>query len=188
MGGERGGGHGRAARRRDQRARRPRIEAATDRERGAGGRDRACPRAAAATPACRERARRGAGDRACGERGRRCAVHTCAATAARAAGAAARDREGRTACDAACRHAGPGAGCTERDTSANELAQYYAAVGRKLSMLDRTHGQPATLELWPRYRRIRIQALLASSDDRRGGASELQAIERAIDAATRGER
>ena len=69
--------------------------------------------------------------------------------------------------------------------SAAELAQYYASIGRKLGMLEKTHGQPATLELWPRYRRIRIQALLSKPDDRRAGTTELRAVERAIDAAAR---
>ena len=69
--------------------------------------------------------------------------------------------------------------------SAAELAQYYAIIGRKLGALEKSHGQPVTLELWPRYRRIRIQALLAKPDDRRAGAAELRTVERAIDAAAR---
>jgi serine/threonine-protein kinase len=69
--------------------------------------------------------------------------------------------------------------------SAAELARYYAVIGRKLAQLDHAHGQPATLELWPRYRRLRIQSLLANPDDRRAGAAELRTIERLIDAAMR---
>ncbi|MDQ3341758.1 MAG: protein kinase [Myxococcota bacterium] len=68
--------------------------------------------------------------------------------------------------------------------SASELAQLYAGIGRKLSALERARGQDATLELWPRYRNIRIQALLAKPDDRRAGALALRDIERAVDAAT----
>jgi len=67
--------------------------------------------------------------------------------------------------------------------TAAELAQFYAAVGRKLSALEKTRGLPATLDLWPRYRNIRIQALLASPMDRRRGTARLQEIERAVDAA-----
>jgi hypothetical protein len=67
--------------------------------------------------------------------------------------------------------------------TAAELAQQYAAVGRKLSALERTRGQPATLELWPRYRNIRIQALLAKPEDRKAGAATLREIDRAVDVA-----
>jgi serine/threonine-protein kinase len=73
----------------------------------------------------------------------------------------------------------------DRTPTAAEVAQFYAAVGRKLSALEKARGLPATLDLWPRYRNIRIQALLERPEDRRRGTARLQEIERAVDAATR---
>jgi serine/threonine-protein kinase len=74
---------------------------------------------------------------------------------------------------------------TSLTPSAAELAQLYAAVGRKLSALERAQGQDATLDLWPRYRNIRIQAVLVDADDRSDAAVRLLEIERAIDDAMR---
>jgi hypothetical protein len=70
--------------------------------------------------------------------------------------------------------------------SAAELAQYYAAVGRRLGYLEKNFGQAVTLDLWPRYRNIRIQAVLAQPDDRRTATATLKELEKSIDSAMRG--
>ena len=51
--------------------------------------------------------------------------------------------------------------------SASELATLYAAVGRELKALDRSKGEDATIDLWPRYRWIRINEALGAAPAKR---------------------
>lgn len=69
--------------------------------------------------------------------------------------------------------------------TAAEVAQHYGAIGRALKRLDASHGLDATLDLWPRYRRIRINAVLANGDQRREVTSVLHRLEQDIKAGAR---
>ncbi|MBA3392651.1 MAG: protein kinase [Deltaproteobacteria bacterium] len=60
------------------------------------------------------------------------------------------------------------------------LAKDYAAVGRALAQLEKTRGQPSTFDLWPRYRRIRINAALANPRDRQDISALLADLQREI--------
>ena len=68
--------------------------------------------------------------------------------------------------------------------SASELVSLYTSVGRNLRDLDRTRGDAATYDLWPRFRWIRINEYLASPDKRRVAADLLGHL--ATDITTRG--
>ena len=46
-------------------------------------------------------------------------------------------------------------------------AALYASVGRELKSLDQRKGEDATLDLWPRYRWIRINDVLVAAPDKR---------------------
>ncbi len=63
------------------------------------------------------------------------------------------------------------AGVKEIPTAA-EVARLYAVVGRELSSLETTKGMEATIELWPRYRWIRINEWITTAE-RRSHVSEL---------------
>jgi len=52
------------------------------------------------------------------------------------------------------------------EPTAAELAKLYALVGRELSALEAKKGTGATVDLWPRYRWIRIQDALATPEKR----------------------
>jgi serine/threonine-protein kinase len=57
--------------------------------------------------------------------------------------------------------------------SAAEVATLYGVVGRELKALDAARGMDATLELWPRYRWIRINEWIATPERRATIAQEL---------------
>nr|HEX4316949.1 serine/threonine-protein kinase [Kofleriaceae bacterium] len=59
------------------------------------------------------------------------------------------------------------------DTSAAAVAQLYGTVGRELKALAEQHGTSASADLWPRYRRIRINEVLSSPSERATAADEL---------------
>jgi hypothetical protein len=50
--------------------------------------------------------------------------------------------------------------------SANELAKLYVKTARELSALERTKGPDAAIDLWPRFRWIRINEALTSPPKR----------------------
>jgi len=50
--------------------------------------------------------------------------------------------------------------------SATELATLYATVGRELTTLEQNRGMVATIDLWPRYRWIRINDAIATPEER----------------------
>ena len=50
--------------------------------------------------------------------------------------------------------------------SAREVATLYGSVGRELSTLEQTHGMGATIDLWPRYRWIRINDAIGTPESR----------------------
>ena len=52
------------------------------------------------------------------------------------------------------------------EPTAAELAKLYGEVGRELSALETQRGLSATIDLWPRYRWIRINDMLASPEKR----------------------
>jgi serine/threonine protein kinase len=59
----------------------------------------------------------------------------------------------------------PVAPATEAPT-ANALAALYGSVGRELNSLDSAKGDDATIDLWPRYRWIRINDSIRTPDKR----------------------
>src|SRR5205085_2580915 len=66
------------------------------------------------------------------------------------------------------------------DPTASELAQLYAAVGRELSALEAKKGANAAIDLWPRYRWIRINDALATQDLRTRTYEILQRLRKDI--------
>ena len=70
--------------------------------------------------------------------------------------------------------------------SPGELVALYASVGRELRALDRSAGEDATHELWPRYRWIRLTDGLADPARRAEIATMLRQLRRDIAARTRG--
>jgi len=67
------------------------------------------------------------------------------------------------------------------DPTSAAVADLYGAVGRALKRLDETHGQQATYDLWPRFRRIQILEALRSRDARVAAHEELRFLEREIE-------
>jgi hypothetical protein len=65
---------------------------------------------------------------------------------------------------------------TGRDTSAAAVAELYGRVGRELKQLAERRGTATTADLWPRYRRIRINEVLASVSARASTADELESL------------
>ncbi|MDB4953176.1 MAG: serine/threonine protein kinase [Myxococcales bacterium] len=57
--------------------------------------------------------------------------------------------------------------------TATVLAGLYGSVGRQLKALDAAKGDDATIDLWPRYRWIRINESLVTADKRRDAADML---------------
>jgi hypothetical protein len=57
--------------------------------------------------------------------------------------------------------------------SAADVAELYGAVGRELKALEKTKGDEATFDLWPRYRWIRINEWLKTQDKRTSVATSL---------------
>ncbi len=70
-----------------------------------------------------------------------------------------------------------------QDPTATDVAQLYAVTGRELSALE-TNSAGAAIDLWPRYRWIRINDVLSSQPKRTEAYLMLQRLRRDI-AATR---
>ncbi|HWO23307.1 MAG TPA: protein kinase [Kofleriaceae bacterium] len=66
------------------------------------------------------------------------------------------------------------------DPSTEVVAELYGTIGRALKRLDETHGQEATYDLWPRFRRIRILEALRTREGRTSALDALRALERDI--------
>ncbi|HUS30183.1 MAG TPA: serine/threonine-protein kinase [Kofleriaceae bacterium] len=64
--------------------------------------------------------------------------------------------------------------------SAQEVARLYATVGRELHTLEAAHGMNATIDLWPRYRWIRINDAMATAEKRMQSTVMLQRLQRDI--------
>ena len=69
------------------------------------------------------------------------------------------------------------------EATAAEVAEHYALVGRALSNLEHRHGLDATLDLWPRFRHIRINDAISTRDQRLATTRTL--VELQHDVATR---
>jgi len=67
--------------------------------------------------------------------------------------------------------------------SASEVAKLYGAVGRELSALEAKKGMDATIELWPRYRWIRINEWITTPERRAHIATQLERLRADIKAA-----
>ncbi|HEY5951128.1 MAG TPA: serine/threonine-protein kinase [Kofleriaceae bacterium] len=68
--------------------------------------------------------------------------------------------------------------------SAAEVAKLYGATGRELKALDAKKGMDATIELWPRYRWIRINEWIATPEKRAQITRELERLRADIHAAS----
>ncbi|HEX5062909.1 MAG TPA: serine/threonine-protein kinase [Kofleriaceae bacterium] len=67
--------------------------------------------------------------------------------------------------------------------SAAAVAKLYGAVGRELSALEAKKGMDATIELWPRYRWIRINEWITTPERRAHIATQLERLRTDIKAA-----
>jgi hypothetical protein len=67
--------------------------------------------------------------------------------------------------------------------SASEIAKLYGATGRELKALETAKGMESTLELWPRYRWIRINDWIATPERRAQVAQILERLRLDIKAA-----
>jgi len=61
---------------------------------------------------------------------------------------------------------------TVEPPSAAELANIYGATGRELKALEAQKGMDSTIDLWPRYRWIRINDMI-TTPERRARAAEM---------------
>jgi serine/threonine-protein kinase len=59
--------------------------------------------------------------------------------------------------------------------TAVQLAKLYTSVGRELKTLDAKKGEDATIDLWPRYRWIRINDEMSAPPERRAVVAEMLA-------------
>jgi eukaryotic-like serine/threonine-protein kinase len=66
------------------------------------------------------------------------------------------------------------------DPPTEVVAELYGTIGRALKRLDETHGQEATYDLWPRFRRIHIFEALRSREGRVTTFDALRHLEREI--------
>jgi hypothetical protein len=57
--------------------------------------------------------------------------------------------------------------------SAVQLGKLYSSVGRELKTLEAKKGEDATIDLWPRYRWIRINDEMSASPERRGVVADM---------------
>jgi serine/threonine protein kinase len=62
--------------------------------------------------------------------------------------------------------------------TATVVADLYGVVGRGLGHLQQTKGSDATIDLWPRFRHIRINDAIATPDGRRATQRLLQDLQR----------
>ncbi|HEY5924948.1 MAG TPA: hypothetical protein VIV11_24875, partial [Kofleriaceae bacterium] len=61
---------------------------------------------------------------------------------------------------------GSGSAAAAPAPSAVDVAKLYGALGRELKALEATKGMDATIELWPRYRWIRINEWITTPERR----------------------
>ncbi len=66
--------------------------------------------------------------------------------------------------------------------SAADVAALYGAVGRALGHLQQSKGSDATIDLWPRFRHIRINDAIATAESRTETHRALQQLQRDVDA------
>ncbi|MBA2543351.1 MAG: hypothetical protein H0V17_27165, partial [Deltaproteobacteria bacterium] len=66
--------------------------------------------------------------------------------------------------------------------TAVEVADLYGAVGRSLGQLQQAKGSDATIDLWPRFRHIRINDGIATPTARADTRRVLQHLKRDVDA------
>jgi tRNA A-37 threonylcarbamoyl transferase component Bud32 len=66
--------------------------------------------------------------------------------------------------------------------TADEVAKLYGAVGRELRTLESAQGMDATIDLWPRYRWIRINDAMSTPEKRMQATVMLQRLQRDIGA------
>ena len=71
------------------------------------------------------------------------------------------------------------------EPTALEVATRYSAIGRQLAALQEERGDDSTLDLWPRYRRIRITEAMSSQDSRNVAAEALEQLQRSIEERSR---
>jgi hypothetical protein len=83
--------------------------------------------------------------------------------------------------------AGNGSGSSAKPAveppGAAEVAKLYGSVGRELSALEAKKGMDATIELWPRYRWIRINEWITTPERRAHIATQLERLRADIKAA-----
>jgi hypothetical protein len=60
--------------------------------------------------------------------------------------------------------------------TATAVAELYGAIGRGLKRLDQVRGLDATIDLWPRYRTLRINDLLVHPEQRTRAAQLLEEL------------
>jgi len=66
--------------------------------------------------------------------------------------------------------------------SASDVAALYGVVGRALGQLQQAKGSDATIDLWPRFRYIRINDAIVTPDSRRDTQKLLRELQRDVDA------
>ena len=71
---------------------------------------------------------------------------------------------------------------TSEPPTATTLAALYGSVGRELKSLDAHQGEDATIDLWPRYRWIRINESIVTPDKRQRAADMLARLREDITA------
>jgi hypothetical protein len=65
------------------------------------------------------------------------------------------------------------------DPSAQEIAALYTVVGRALRKLE--NGDPVVQDLWIRYRRIRLNEVIATPEGRRATKATLDELHAKLD-------
>ena len=66
--------------------------------------------------------------------------------------------------------------------SAADVAALYGTVGRALGHLQQNKGSDATIDLWPRFRHIRINDAIATAESRSETHRALRQLQRDVDA------
>jgi hypothetical protein len=65
--------------------------------------------------------------------------------------------------------------------SAAQVAALYGSVGRSLGHLQQNKGSDATIDLWPRFRHIRINDAIATVETRTETQRSLRKLQTDID-------
>ena len=74
------------------------------------------------------------------------------------------------------RTAAPSAETATTGITANQVATQYAAVGRALLELQNQHGAATTVDLWPRYRIIKLSDAMSTPQHRTEAMAVLSAL------------